>query len=511
MLHKGVTPRSTRSPEESGGARRVARDLPVPKGARIQTQAPVEATAIAPVTLPPSPLPAASFEALPNSPETEPPDTNGAVGRDHLMVTLNSEVRIQDRSGATLSTTTLAAFWQRVGVSDPFDPRIVYDPYADRWITTAIGNFYRSLLVGVSRSGDPTGIWNLYRVDSDPSDRVDFPDLGFNRHWIVVATSWLTVEQSRWSWRGSQYRVFDKANLYAGGTGAHSLIRAIGGGPAPAISLDPTASVLYLVQAWNGNAEGNGVLQLFTITGAIGSEVLAPVTFVATPNPWSSSPPGSDLDLCPQMGHPRKLSCFGGFQPVFRNGTIWGAHVVYLPADAPTRSAIQWWQLTPDGDVVQRGRLDDPSGVQFYGFPSLAVNARGDMLLGFSSFAENQFASASYVFRAEGDPPGTLRAERVFKAGEDVYVRDEVQHGANRWGDYSASTVDPVNDTDFWTIQEYAMTRDPTNPTRDGASVASRWGTWWARVVPEAAPVERTPPQPATRRRTPREVPPRGR
>jgi hypothetical protein len=159
---------------------------------------------------------------------------------------------------------------------------------------------------------------------------------------------------------------------------------------------------------------------------------------------------------------------------------------------------------------VQRGRLEDPSGIQFYGFPSLAVNRNGDVLIGFSSFSENQFASASYAYRAAGDPVGTMREERLFKAGEDIYVRDEVQHGANRWGDYSASAVDPVNDTDLWTIQEYAMTRDPTNPTRDGASVASRWGTWWARVVPEAAPVERTPPQPATRSRTPRELPPRG-
>ena len=32
-------------------------------------------------------------------------------------------------------------------------------------------------------------------------------------------------------------------------------------------------------------------------------------------------------------------------------------------------------------------------------------------------------------------------------------------NGINRWGDYSSTVVDPVNDTDFWTVQEYAGAR----------------------------------------------------
>ncbi|MGH9364439.1 MAG: hypothetical protein ACRD1B_04125 [Thermoanaerobaculia bacterium] len=485
--------------------RRIPQDLPVPDWAQFRTELRAETAAVAAVSLPPSPAPASSFEALPNSPEVEPPDTNGAVGRNHLMVTLNSEVRIQNRSGDPLSTVTLSAFWLRVSGGEPSDPRVLYDPYADRWVTTAFGNDYRSLLVGVSRTEDPTGSWNLYRIDPDPW-RVDFPTVGFNKDWVVVTASLFTSTSPRQY--GTRFWVFGKANLYGGGSGAFTSISPEPGiWGFPALTLDPAASGLYLVQIWNGNVDGNGILRLHKITGSIGSEVLTPVAFVATPNPWSNVFP--EADLCPQMGDPRKITCFGGIEAVYRNGTIWVVHEIWLPADAPTRNAIQWWQLAPDGVIVQRGRLDDPSVVRFYGFPSLAVNRSGDMLLGFSSFSENQFASASYACRAAGDPPGTLREERVFKAGEDSYFRD-LGHGNNRWGDYSASTVDPINDTDFWTIQEYAATRDPTNPTRGGASVASRWGTWWARVVPEPAPVERTPPQPPARTRTPRALPPRG-
>ena len=470
------------------------RDLSVPEGALVRMEARAEAAAL-PSAAPPSPAPTASFEALPDDPLTTPPDTHGAVGPDHLMVTLNSQVRIQDRSGNALSTVTLFDFWQGLsagGEDAPFDPRVVYDPYADRWITTGVGNNYRSLLVGVSQTGDPTGSWNLFRIDPDPL-LVDFPTLGFNKDWIVVQGAMFT---STFQY-SSRIWVFGKANLYAGGTGSFTSISGEGIGGWPAVTLDPDVSALYLVSGWNGNLDGNGVLRLSTITGSIGSEVLTVVSFVATPNPWSAL----YSDFCPQMGDPRKITCFGETNVVFRNGTIWWAQAIVLPAVAPTRSAIQWWQLAPDGGVVQRGRLDDASGVLFYAFPSLAVNGSGDMLLGFSSFSGQQFASSSYAYRAAGDPPGTLRAERVFKAGEDIYVRD--RHGANRWGDYSATVVDPLNDRDFWTIQEYAATRDPV-------SLASRWGTWWGLVVPEVAPVLRTPPQPPAPRGTPLAPPPRG-
>jgi hypothetical protein len=488
----GLAPAQRRKPP---GPRRIPQDLPVPEGALVRMEARADAAAI-PSVAPPSPAPAASFEALPDSPEVEPPDTHGAVGPNHLMVTLNSQVRIQDRSGNALSTVPLWAFWGPLsagGLLEVFDPRVVYDPYADRWITTSVGNFLTSLLVGVSQTGDPTGSWNLYKIDPAPGT-VDSPKLGFNKDWIVVMGS-PTSSTSR-----TRIWVFGKANLYAGGNGSFTVItgepRAMAA--VPAVTLDPEVSALYLVSNWNGNADGNGVLRLYTITGPIGSEVLTPVAFVATPNPWSNF--GGD---CPQKGDPRGISCFGFTEVVFRNGTIWAAHAIFLPADVPTRSAIQWWQLAPDGGVVQRGRLEDASGVLFYAFPSLAVNGGGDMLLGFASFSEQQFASGSYAYRAAGDPHGTLRAERVLKAGEDSYVRDQDGFGTNRWGDYSATSVDPVNDTAFWTIQEYAAARDPV-------SGQYRWGTWWGRVVPEAPSVDRTSPQPPARPRNPHALPPRG-
>jgi hypothetical protein len=102
------------------------------------------------------------------------------------------------------------------------------------------------------------------------------------------------------------------------------------------------------------------------------------------------------------------------------------------------------------------------------------VNQFDDALLGFSSFSTNQYASANYAFRAYCDPAGEFRLPAVLKAGEGVYWKGT----PNRWGDYSATQPDPVNDGSFWTIQEYAMPHVGTLTNFSG-----RWATWWGQVA----------------------------
>ena len=95
------------------------------------------------------------------------------------------------------------------------------------------------------------------------------------------------------------------------------------------------------------------------------------------------------------------------------------------------------------------------------------MNRFSDVLIGYSSFSTNQYASASYSFRAFYDERNKLRPPRTYWFGQDGYDN-------NRWGDYSATVVDPINNTDLWTIQEYAAPRVDGEP---------HWGTRWAQVV----------------------------
>src|SRR5262249_48321866 len=94
------------------------------------------------------------------------------------------------------------------------------------------------------------------------------------------------------------------------------------------------------------------------------------------------------------------------------------------------------------------------------------------------------YIAAGYAYRLGTDPPGAMRVPVIYKEGEDYYSKS-FSGSRNRWGDYSHTVVDPVNDRDMWTIQEYAKLR--VGSTGQGSN-DSRWGTWWAKVAAPAGP-----------------------
>jgi len=436
-----------------------------------------------------SPAPASSFEALGDNNTSIPPDTVGAVGPNHLMVTLNTEVRVQNKSGGNLSTVSLDGFWSVAGV---FDPKVVYDPFTDRWYFTALFGARAAnsgLLLAVSQTGDPTGSWFQFSFDADPADVVwaDFPVMGFNRDWVAITTNMFPIAPGPFG--GTNVWVFEKADLIAGSADTTVFAGVSGFTMAPAVTYDNTLDTLYLVDNFNGNFMGFGFLRVSTLTGPVGSEVLTLTTaFVPTPNTWDFAPP-SGADFAPQRDTTDKIQVNDSrlTNLVYRNGSLWTAQTAFLPAGgAPTRASAQWWQFLPDGTVQQFGRVDDPTAVLFRAFPSIGVNTYNDVLLGYSRFSANEFASAAYSVRLGTDPLNTLRDEVVLKEGEATYFKT-FSGTRNRWGDYSATAVDPANDDDLWTIQEYADS--PKFMTGH-----DRWGTWWGRLALAVA----KPANPAT-------------
>ncbi|HEX8650066.1 MAG TPA: carboxypeptidase regulatory-like domain-containing protein [Pyrinomonadaceae bacterium] len=439
-----------------------------------------------------SPAAASSFKALGDNNTTIPPDTHGAVGPNHLMVTLNSEVRIQNRTGGIISTVSLDSFWSRLGSLNTFDPKVLYDPFNNRWIFTACANpesAASALLIGVSQTSDPTANWKLYKIDVDSTNTLwaDYPSIGFNKNWIVVAVNMFTVSNNSYS-RENIY-AFNKASMYAFGSATFKKFEAEEGfSSTPAITYDNTLSTMYLVEDWAGNSGGGrGYLRISTITGAVGSESLN--TGVAFP---SSTSWGTyiDGDFAPQLGSTDKIQNNDSRMQntVYRNGSLWCAQTVFLPVIRPhTRAGVQWWELTPAGTVKQVGRIEDTTGQKFYAFPSIAVNKNNDVLVGYSSFSSQQYASANYSFRKGTDPLNTMQSSYVVKPGESPYYKT-FSGDENRWGDYSATVVDPVNDLDMWVIQEYAAM----------PAGASLWGTWWGRVAVATATPTPTPTPTAT-------------
>jgi hypothetical protein len=449
--------------------------------------------ALADLPTPQAPSLTASFPALEDSNTAIPPDTYGAVGPNHLMVTLNTQVRFQDKTGGVLGTLGLNGFWSAVnGGNGAFDPRVVFDQLAGRWVAVA-GDDAQSasagVLVGVSRTADPTGTWDLFKISTGGGNWADYPTLGFNKNWVAIQVN---IFDSGNAFVESRVYAISRIPFFGGPPATLSYrtvtLTGVSGTQVPAVTFDPALALddLYLLQTWSS---AGGQLRLWRLTGPLGSETVESIGFPDDSFQWSS---GVSADLAPQLQGPPGCSYCPSppcriqtndariHSVVYRGGRIWATHTVFLPTGVPTRSSIQWWQVNPDATVGQRGLVDDATGARFFAFPSLAVNRNDDVLLGYSRFQGDQFAGASYSFRTAIDPPNTMQTESPLKDGEACYFKD-YGLAKNRWGDYSATVVDPVDDKTLWTIQEYAA---PPNVTYPNPQQRDRWGTWWGQVDP---------------------------
>ena len=439
-----------------------------------------------------TPTLSANFQALPDNNTRIPPDTHGAVGENHVMTMLNSQVRIQTKTGEHVSTVSLPTFWAPAGGSGEFDPRLVYDQEAGRWIATCDSDrrsASSSVLFAISDTSNPTGTWTFYRIDADPTDTdwADFPDIGFNTTWIAITNNMFTNAADSWS--GNALWVIDKSTALAGGALTLTFFPVgsdnFGGFQGGTLRVCHTFGLepkLYIVDNPVWRLGGRGLLRLTEITGTAsvpvwsataGSNLPGAGWFYVDNNfDWAQiNAPQLDTSVRIDTNDARMLNA------VYRNGQIWCIHSAGLPVGDVDRTAVCWYQLNPTAlpePIVQSGVLDGGSDVHHF-FPSITANANGDAFIGFSRSDATRYVEAVYTGRSASDPPGTMAAISLLKAGEDSY---EKNFGLDRirWGDYSATVIDPVDDLTFWTIQEYAALDTGPNPSDD------RWGTWWGKV-----------------------------
>ena len=443
-----------------------------------------------------SPSPSAIFEAANDDGEAIVPDSSGAVGTNHIVTVLNTLVRVQDRAGQVVTSTTLDRFFSPL-VSDIFcyHPRCVFDPYAGRWIIVAGAEPDRpnpGIAVAVSATEDPTGDWFRYYIPVDPTSlRIAYrPMIGFNGKWIVLQAN--VHSQTTGDFLESQVFVLNKTNFYAGGSGDltrfHLKGTDYGGGHVPALTMDPTLPVLYLANNWSGydldpvSQQAQGFLRIYSLAGDVGAEALTPGAFVGTAQEvatpfftWADSVPNSN-DLGLQNGNTNRLQLGDSRiqSLMYRGQSLWCSQTVLLPAADPTRSGVQWWEIFPDGRLFQRQLVNDPTGQWSYAYPSMAVNDHFDVLMGYNGFAASVYPSAYYRFFPNSGTTNDPEDEHLMRAGLGSYV--ERYFGQNRWGDWSTTCVDPVNDGALWTLQEHAL--EPT-PMETG-----RWAVDWALVTP---------------------------
>ena len=134
--------------------------------------------------------------------------------------------------------------------------------------------------------------------------------------------------------------------------------------------------------------------------------------------------------------------------------SIWAVHAVAGTA-LVTNSAVRWYEIDANTNaVLQTGLIEDP--LVDYLDASVSVNSRGDVAIGFTGTGPNQAPSSMAVIGSTTGGTTTFGTPTILKAGLGDYFLD-FGSGRNRWGDYSATVLDPTarNGNHFWTFQEF--------------------------------------------------------
>ena len=413
-----------------------------------------------------------------------PPDTNGDVGPDYYMQTVNTSVAIYDKAtGQELWRRTINQFFQLTSDlairntpcydENYGDPILLYDPYVQRWVVTdfafsslTVPPFYQCL--AVSQTSDPlTGGWYFYAMRADTGSFYgyvnDYPKLGvWSDGWYLSAN--MFQEVSPWTGFGVRLWALDRQAMIAGQALREVHFDLCWDGVCESLlpanlrgNLPPTGSPEYFL------AVGNDALQLWRMSidwnNLTNSTLSGPVSIPVEQFAVSASVPQPNslyaLDsLGPRLMHPLQYRMIDGQESLWANHTVSNAGI----------PGIRWYELgnlssTPS--LLQQGTFQPDNLSRWMG--SLAVDQDGNMALGYSVSSSSVFPGIRYTGRLAGELPGTLTQ------GETILVNGQgSQTNTYRWGDYSSMSIDPLDGCTFWYTTEYFLASGSIWQTRIG-------------------------------------------
>ncbi len=419
-----------------------------------------------------------------------PPDTNGDVGPTHYIQTVNTSIGIFDKAtGTRVAAFTFDDFFSGTGTpcddANQGDPVVVYDPIGDRWIVSdfAWSNYTSGAMYqcfAVSKSADPVnGGWWFYAFQTETGGVLpDYPKLGVWPDAIYMSANDFATTGSG-SFQNVQAWAFDRAAMEAGASAtsvSFTLPRTVGGVtvfsllPSNARSvtgLPASGTPNYFASIWG--AYDIRVWKFHVDFASPASSTFTGPTNVpiATFNVGPSTVPeksGNNLDtLSYRLMMQNQYTKLNGVE------SLWLTHTVGS-GGSPNRAQPRWYQLKVTGGVVassptQQSTWAPDSKNRF--MPSLAVDANGDMALGYSVSDSTMYPAIRYAGRLAADPLGTLgQGETSLIEGTGFQCCTFSSGSTNtRWGDYSAMSIDPDGCT-FWYTNEYYDTL-PTTLAQD--------------------------------------------
>jgi hypothetical protein len=445
-----------------------------------------------------------SFEGLADTDNgaglVNPSDSNGAIGPNHYVETVNNRVRVYNKAGVPLTppfrqSSLFASVGGLCATVDDGDPIVLYDKLADRWqisqfAFTATNAPPYHQCIAESINGDPTGAYYVYDFVLPTNNFPDYPKLSTWPDAYYLSTRQFL---NGGPFNGEGAIAFDRQKMLAGDPTAtliyFSLPSSVSFASSGMLPLDfdgvlppapgtPNIFAIYTAAIF-GDPSGDALrLFDFHVDFAVSGnstfterpESPIPVAAFDPLNPNGRAdvkqpPPATTADYLDTIGD--RLM----YRLQYRNRegveSIVAVHTVNVgvhrtddfPTPAQFQAAPRYYELqrsTPGGPftIYDQATFSPDAGNPATGLNrwmgSAAIDAQGNLVVGYSTSSTSVFPSVSFAGRLFSETGGLLQGEATIFAG-----LGSQQASGNRWGDYSSLQLDPVDECTFWYVNEY--------------------------------------------------------
>jgi methionine-rich copper-binding protein CopC len=369
-----------------------------------------------------------------------PPDTNAAVGGNFVMETVNTQIRVFDKTtGATLLDESLQSFFG--GQFSGGDPYVVYDDIANRWYVEGLDSSDGGFFFAVSVDANPLdGFLPTHDIANGLGGPItDYPKMGFNKDAIFIS-------YNNFGSGGAAATVvsIDK-NAALAGTLTYFVsappvfqFRAM---PPAQMHGDTTGGVEWFVST-DGTDAGGNTIRVTELTNYLSNNPtytltslpVAPYQSVSTANQpggsWTTFPNTTTTEVQYRNGH---------LVTVMASGTA---------ADGFTFPKGLYYQIDVSSGtpvLLQQGVIDPGAGVAVQ-MPSVAEDDHGNL-----GFTWMEGSSTEFVSMWVGGLDTSGHFTSFAAAPSSTFF------AANfRIGDYSTTVVDPTDGLTFWSANEWS-------------------------------------------------------
>lgn len=420
---------------------------------------------------------------------SNPPDTVGDIGRRHFVQMVNAtQYQVFNKQGISVfGPAEFGDLWPAGNTcnSSTGDPIVVYDHLANRWLLSQFA-FPSHMCIAISQTGNPAaGSWFLYTFDVGTFP--DYPKFGVWPDGYYM-TSYEPPNLGVY--------VFDRANMLLGN--AASFLK----GTMPALGAPGVRDTRILPSDLDGPPPPDSTPNFFVRTVDNQQDPANPsdrievyafevdwvtLTFsfnlvdTLSPAPFQTmlcNRNGSGVrDCIPQPNTTSTVDALSNrpmMQLKYRQFASHAAMVVNQTIDAsgvipnslgiiPANeiAGIRWYELRNSGamwSIHQQGTFA-PQPIDATAeedllhrwMGSIAMDKDGNIALGYSIVndddSEPVYPGIEYTGRRFDDVLNLMpQGEKLILNG----VNSQTGGFGQRWGDYSALSVDPVNDCTFW-------------------------------------------------------------